>query len=228
MGIPSAASRRSQSCVARFIVSTRRCSKEAAEYDRDGDETASFAETGLGELDPWESDDSDAWCDSDRYTKALEGLPDATIQQSCMWDNSWDNTMAFSNAYAMTDYWNSSYMDPLGSPLNAPPPPAYAAPDSFEETLAEMTLPAPPAFLPMQEEPCPAFDDNLPSAGSRNHNSVAVDGQPACQPCAWFYKTSGCMNGASCHFCHLCPKDELRNRKKNKVARLRAQDVEQK
>jgi len=60
-----------------------------------------------------------------------------------------------------------------------------------------------------------------PSQGSQLHGQITEDGQPACQPCAWFHKASGCENGASCRRCHLCPESELKIRKKQKLARLR-------
>lgn len=56
----------------------------------------------------------------------------------------------------------------------------------------------------------------LPSMGSMYHAS----GQ--CSPCAWFWKAKGCQNARSCQYCHLCPEGELKNRKKAKVAILRA------
>lgn len=64
-----------------------------------------------------------------------------------------------------------------------------------------------------------------PSLGSNVHGTVLPDGQPACQPCAWFYKESGCLNSAACRYCHLCPQGELKSRKKLKIARLRASDA---
>lgn len=60
-----------------------------------------------------------------------------------------------------------------------------------------------------------------PSKGSQLHGQITEDGQPACQPCAWFHKASGCQNGANCTRCHLCPEGELKLRKKQKLARLR-------
>merc|ERR1712217_918893 len=56
----------------------------------------------------------------------------------------------------------------------------------------------------------------FPSFGSRVHNAIAADGSPLCQPCAWFHKATGCQNGIQCRFCHFCPKDEMKNRKKQK------------
>jgi len=64
------------------------------------------------------------------------------------------------------------------------------------------------------------------SVGSQSHGTLGPDGQPVCQPCAWFYKDTGCHNNASCRYCHLCPQGELKNRKKQKIARLRNQEGE--
>lgn len=65
-----------------------------------------------------------------------------------------------------------------------------------------------------------------PSVGSQLHGTLGPDGHPVCQPCAWFYKDTGCHNKASCRYCHLCPQGELKNRKKLKIARLRNQEGE--
>lgn len=43
-----------------------------------------------------------------------------------------------------------------------------------------------------------------------------------CQPCAYYYqKIDGCRKGAGCDFCHLCPKGELRKRKREAVKKLK-------
>jgi len=49
------------------------------------------------------------------------------------------------------------------------------------------------------------------SEGSKLHGSSM-----GCQPCPWFWKAEGCLNGSSCKHCHLCPPRELRTRKKQK------------
>jgi len=64
-----------------------------------------------------------------------------------------------------------------------------------------------------------------PSIGSRVHGARQADGSPVCQPCAWFYKESGCLNGLTCRYCHLCPHGELKSRKKAKIQRLRSQEA---
>lgn len=70
-----------------------------------------------------------------------------------------------------------------------------------------------------------AVPSSAPSAGSEKHGTLDPDGLSACQPCAWFYKESGCLNGQDCRYCHLCPFGELKSRKKQKIQRLRAQDA---
>eukprot|EP00397_Hematodinium_sp_SG-2012_P004721 GEMP01004735.1.p1 GENE.GEMP01004735.1~~GEMP01004735.1.p1 ORF type:complete len:946 (+),score=165.98 GEMP01004735.1:178-3015(+) len=41
-----------------------------------------------------------------------------------------------------------------------------------------------------------------------------------CQPCGFYYKKD-CRNGSMCVYCHMCPRTELKRRKKDKVAGLR-------
>eukprot|EP00930_Biecheleria_cincta_P039501 TRINITY_DN27151_c0_g1_i1.p1 TRINITY_DN27151_c0_g1~~TRINITY_DN27151_c0_g1_i1.p1 ORF type:complete len:509 (-),score=51.75 TRINITY_DN27151_c0_g1_i1:115-1641(-) len=72
----------------------------------------------------------------------------------------------------------------------------------------------------------PAFPGgSCASVGSKSHGILTSDGQPACRPCAWFYKESGCLKASSCRFCHLCPRGDLKQRKKNKVAWIRSQEA---
>lgn len=77
----------------------------------------------------------------------------------------------------------------------------------------------------VEEEPAQVTLAEAPSEGSRLHGQFTAEGQPACQPCAWFYKEASCANGAICRYCHLCPQGELKTRKKLKIQRLRAQDA---
>lgn len=43
-----------------------------------------------------------------------------------------------------------------------------------------------------------------------------------CTPCNYFhYKVDGCRMGSSCPFCHLCPKGEVKKRRKDKLRDLR-------
>jgi len=57
--------------------------------------------------------------------------------------------------------------------------------------------------------------DDTPSHGS------ALHAQGNCKPCAWYWKAGSCQNGKECLHCHLCPKDELKSRKKAKSAFMR-------
>mmetsp|Transcript_40569 Transcript_40569/g.75535 ORF Transcript_40569/g.75535 Transcript_40569/m.75535 type:complete len:261 (+) Transcript_40569:73-855(+) len=57
---------------------------------------------------------------------------------------------------------------------------------------------------------------DVPSQGSAMHSS----GQ--CKPCAWFWKSRGCSNAVFCDYCHLCPPGALKERKKAKIAAIRA------
>lgn len=44
-----------------------------------------------------------------------------------------------------------------------------------------------------------------------------------CRPCAFFFgKEDGCRNGVDCKFCHLCPPGMIKQKKKEKLERLRA------
>lgn len=42
-----------------------------------------------------------------------------------------------------------------------------------------------------------------------------------CKPCAWFWKPVGCKSGAGCKYCHVCPQEELKLRKKSKLEAIR-------
>lgn len=43
-----------------------------------------------------------------------------------------------------------------------------------------------------------------------------------CTPCNYYwYKADGCRQGSACQFCHLCPKGEIKRRKKDKLRQMR-------
>jgi len=107
------------------------------------------------------------------------------------------------------------YGVPAGlTPAHAPGPLAAMA----AQTVA--TIPSPTGILTANSPTMMS----LPSVGSQQHGTLTPDGQPACQPCAWYYKDTGCHNEKACRYCHLCPQGELKNRKKLKIARLRNQE----
>lgn len=54
------------------------------------------------------------------------------------------------------------------------------------------------------------------SAGSDLHNL----GQ--CSPCAWNWRPAGCVNGSHCSFCHMCEEGEIKQRRKNRLVKLKS------
>lgn len=57
----------------------------------------------------------------------------------------------------------------------------------------------------------------LPSLGSAGH--ALGD----CKPCGHAWKLGGCSKGRECTFCHLCAEDDFRQRKKDKISRIKAE-----
>lgn len=64
-------------------------------------------------------------------------------------------------------------------------------------------------------------EKGLVSLGSAFH------GTGYCKPCAWFWKQGGCLNALDCFYCHMCPPNAIKQRKKAKVAALRAGLIQQ-
>jgi len=60
--------------------------------------------------------------------------------------------------------------------------------------------------------------DQEPSNGSLLH-----DGRGSSRPCAWNWKPSGCSKGKSCEFCHTCDADQIKRKKKQRIAQLKAE-----
>lgn len=69
-------------------------------------------------------------------------------------------------------------------------------------------------FAVGENRPEPMLEE-YPSEGSQLH------GTGACRPCAWFWKASGCQNGADCKHCHLCDSGEIQRRRKMKQSMMR-------
>jgi len=136
------------------------------------------------------------------------------------------NQQVMFQQYQMPRGDGSSSGSPV-SPCSIPPPPV--TPPSMQLSMAEEE-PPPPQVSPANFGRIllgSAFKEDIaPSAGSVLHGNFDDEGMPACQPCAWFYKPSGCVNAEACKRCHLCPEGEPKLRKKQKVARLRAQQAE--
>lgn len=58
-----------------------------------------------------------------------------------------------------------------------------------------------------QTEPC---ETELPSIGSAGHK------HGSCKPCGFFHHRGGCMQGADCSFCHLCPAGTIERQRRMK------------
>lgn len=66
--------------------------------------------------------------------------------------------------------------------------------------------------------PLSTNDDGGPTAVEL----MAAHAAGKCTPCNYYwYKADGCRQGDDCKFCHLCPKGEIKRRKKEKVRMLR-------
>jgi hypothetical protein len=64
--------------------------------------------------------------------------------------------------------------------------------------------------------------------GATDNPSYLAHLNKECTPCNYFYyKADGCRQGADCPFCHLCPKGEIKRRKKERVRMLKAQSQEE-
>jgi hypothetical protein len=85
---------------------------------------------------------------------------------------------------------------------------------SSPKGAVQLGLPA-EAPSPLPSPPSPVRQPQA-SAGAELH------GTGGCRPCGWFWKPEGCVLGAECCHCHMCPEGELRTRKKAKLAAMRA------
>mmetsp|Transcript_51212 Transcript_51212/g.94745 ORF Transcript_51212/g.94745 Transcript_51212/m.94745 type:complete len:287 (+) Transcript_51212:80-940(+) len=67
-------------------------------------------------------------------------------------------------------------------------------------------------------------DDEVPQPDYRpSYEKAMAHERGECRPCAFFlYKDDGCRWGDSCSFCHLCPKGEIKARRKMRYASRRA------
>jgi len=98
----------------------------------------------------------------------------------------------------------------------------HEASSNFSETRqapsAVSMLPPTSEYLPDSEQR--GLSADVPSQGS------ALHGTGQCKPCAWFWKSRGCSNAILCDYCHMCPPGELKERKKAKIAAIRAGIIE--
>jgi len=82
----------------------------------------------------------------------------------------------------------------------------------------------------LSESSSSTVPENMPSAlenaKSAREEMELLHMAGECTPCAYFwYKKDGCRQGSDCTFCHLCPKGEIKKRKKHKIRTLKAEGV---
>merc|ERR1719375_416450 len=88
------------------------------------------------------------------------------------------------------------------------------APPGLAEKLAQVPMPEPEDEIASADSAPPGLLGQAvgeDSVGSANH------GKGECRPCAWYWKSDGCKNGAECLHCHRCPSDEIKRRRKAKI-----------
>lgn len=49
------------------------------------------------------------------------------------------------------------------------------------------------------------------------HPGGVGHGTGRCRPCAWFHQPGKCNFGEECFYCHFCPPDEIKRRRKEKI-----------
>lgn len=214
--------RGAQTCVARFSESSEDpfCLKDMYEFS---DSLSSTEESTP------ESRQASIWSDADEW-EYFESNREARAESVDHVDtpppsprNGQDTffSTVMPDCYVQQSMWPLAYVDCVVG-VAIPPPPYYAAPITLEEGGVAFAQSTPPATEALCD-----FKSPEPSVGSAAHGTTTIDGLPGCQPCAWFYKDSGCQNAATCLYCHMCPAGELKTRKKKKVALMRKQEQDQ-
>jgi hypothetical protein len=80
------------------------------------------------------------------------------------------------------------------------------------------TAPSSPEGAAQPGPPAPPSPARQPQASA----GADLHGTGRCRPCGWFWRPQGCVHGAECCHCHMCPEGELKARKKAKLAAVRA------
>jgi hypothetical protein len=92
---------------------------------------------------------------------------------------------------------------------------------TLNDKVSEASTSAAGSFVPspvdMAEAAAPMdFALNVKTSKNLAHNAGK------CTPCNYFWhKVDGCRQGDECSFCHLCPKTEIKQRRKDKLRQLR-------
>jgi len=71
------------------------------------------------------------------------------------------------------------------------------------------------------EPPSPTPSPPSPVRKPQASAGADLHGTGRCRPCGWFWKPEGCVHGAECCHCHMCPEGEMKARKKAKLAAMR-------
>eukprot|EP00931_Biecheleriopsis_adriatica_P057450 TRINITY_DN34076_c0_g2_i1.p1 TRINITY_DN34076_c0_g2~~TRINITY_DN34076_c0_g2_i1.p1 ORF type:complete len:209 (+),score=32.10 TRINITY_DN34076_c0_g2_i1:41-667(+) len=104
---------------------------------------------------------------------------------------------------------------------------------SFSTDLLLMMRPPPgleiepgqPVFIPTPSTVTPDVTPPLTPKANVSARMEMEHFAGTCKPCAYLRKADGCRRGRDCDFCHLCPGNEIKKRKKEKKQRLRAEEM---
>jgi hypothetical protein len=115
---------------------------------------------------------------------------------------------------------------PLPMTSEVPPPPSYGDGADLERerrSCAGAATWSLAAEEPMAlEEPASVTVEPLETRQPRRSRGAILHPTGLCRPCAWYWKPQGCNLGYKCCHCHMCPKTEIKARKKTKKLQIRA------
>jgi len=161
----------------------------------------------------------------DRITPAPLGLDPPSISGYPQNKHSVDETDSLVDAYkfSLEDFFSTEAENIAFKPEPMPMMDVAQLSPKFNDPI-KVDVPAmhvmPPTPVPVPEED---DDDSAPkqpswSVGAEKHF------EGTCSPCGFYYKKE-CHNGASCPYCHMCSKAELRRRKREKVVQVRKEEA---
>jgi rRNA maturation endonuclease Nob1 len=107
--------------------------------------------------------------------------------------------------------------------------------DGWKAMCEALNMPdhAYPSNVP--DDICYALDDQMDQSGTLQINLTyslgmwsigsAKHATGDCKPCGFLWK-KGCHKAQNCHFCHLCGSDEVKKRKRDKIATRRREELD--
>merc|ERR1712014_134442 len=125
------------------------------------------------------------------------------------------------NAYPKDLVVRNTFLEFVEEPVFLQMRRVKSAPSSPIGARATTLCPPAPAVLELASmlKTTPKLEGReVPTVGSAKHHLGE------CKPCAFFWKSAGCTNGASCVYCHLCDANEKKRRQKEKKALMKAQN----